>query len=175
MASDLALLIIDVQAGMFSFPEQPHRSAELLQEIAGLADRARAASVPVIYVRHDGGAGHPLKKGTPGWEIHDSITPQQDDRIVEKRFSNSFEKTDLREILDSLAVSKLIVTGLQTEYCVGATSLAARALGYEVTVVSDAHSTFNGPVISAEGMIEYCHRIFGERGVQMQPARELQF
>jgi aminoglycoside 6'-N-acetyltransferase len=175
MASDLALLIIDVQAGMFSFPEQPHRSAELLQEIAGLADRARAASVPVIYVRHDGGAGHPLAKGTPGWEIHDTIAPKKDERIVEKRFSNSFEKTDLREILDSLAVSKLIVTGLQTEYCVGATSLAARALGYEVTVVSDAHSTFNGPVISAEGMIEYCHRIFGERGVQMQPARELQF
>jgi nicotinamidase-related amidase len=175
MASDLALLIIDVQAGMFSLPELPHRSTQLLEEIARLADRARAASIPVIYVRHDGGAGHPLEKGTPGWEIHGSIAPKKKERIVEKRFSSSFEKTDLQEILNSLGVSKLIVTGLQTEYCVGATSLAARTLGYEVTVVTDAHSTFNGPVVPAEGMIEHCYRIFGERGVHMKPARELQF
>lgn len=175
MARDLALLIIDVQAGMFSQPEQPYRGGEILEAIARLADHARAASIPVIYVRHDGGAGDPLARGTPGWEIHSSIAPNAREPIIEKRYPNSFQETDLREILDSLAVSKLIVTGLQSEFCVAATSLAAKSLGYEVTVVADAHSTFDGPNGSAEKLIENCNRVFGEHGIHLIPASEVLF
>ncbi|MFZ0659601.1 MAG: cysteine hydrolase family protein [Candidatus Binataceae bacterium] len=175
MARDLAFLIIDVQAGMFSMPEQPYRGGEILEVIARLADRARAASIPIIYVRHDGGAGDPLARGTSGWEIHPSIAPKAGERIVEKRHPNSFQETDLREILDSLAVSRLILTGLQSEFCVGATSLAAKALGYEVTVVTDAHSTFDGPGGCAEKLIEDCNRAFGEHGIHLKTAREVLF
>ncbi|MGC1340084.1 MAG: isochorismatase family protein, partial [Candidatus Binataceae bacterium] len=100
MARDLALLIIDVQAGMFWQPEQPYRGREILEVIARLAEHARATAVPIIYIRHDGGAGDPLARGTSGWQIHPSIAPNAAEQIVEKRYSNSFQETDLREILD---------------------------------------------------------------------------
>ena len=52
--------------------------------IAGLIERARTASVPVIYVQHDGGPGHRLEPGTSGWPIWPEIAPRPDEPIIHK-------------------------------------------------------------------------------------------
>ena len=46
--------------------------------------------------------------------------------------------TGLAGLLSSLGVDKVIVCGLATDYCVKATALDARRLGFEVVVVEDA-------------------------------------
>jgi nicotinamidase-related amidase len=53
-----ALVIIDMQQGMFTDVVAPHRGEDVLQRCADLLARARAARVPVFHVQHDGGAGN---------------------------------------------------------------------------------------------------------------------
>ena len=65
-----ALLVIDLQRGMFEGEQPPLDGAAMLARVAALLERARQRGVPVLHVRHDGGTGDILERGTPGWEIH---------------------------------------------------------------------------------------------------------
>jgi nicotinamidase-related amidase len=62
----IALLIIDGQQGMFMLSRPPHQGDKVVERIASLLSRARACNVPVVHVRHDGGPGHILERGTLG-------------------------------------------------------------------------------------------------------------
>ena len=67
-----ALVIIDVQLGMFTFRGPLYRGEEVLARIAGLLERARNARAPIFHVQHDGGLGHILAKGSAGWSLRRS-------------------------------------------------------------------------------------------------------
>ena len=73
MTGNTALLIIDVQMGMYEESNPVYRGEALLETIGGLIAQARAADVPVIYVQHDGSEGHPLHPDAPVWPIHPAI------------------------------------------------------------------------------------------------------
>ena len=45
-----ALMIVDVQQGMFSVSQPLHRGEEVVQRIAGLLARARDEGWPVVHV-----------------------------------------------------------------------------------------------------------------------------
>jgi len=47
-----ALMIVDVQQGMFAVSPPPHRGEEIVWRIAGLLARARAEGWPVVHVQH---------------------------------------------------------------------------------------------------------------------------
>jgi nicotinamidase-related amidase len=49
-----ALLVIDMQAGVI---EGVHRRGEVIANIAALIDKARQASVPVVWIQHSDGWG----------------------------------------------------------------------------------------------------------------------
>ena len=49
----LALLVIDVQRGLFETDPPPADAAHVVTRINGLAARARAKGVPVIYIQHE--------------------------------------------------------------------------------------------------------------------------
>lgn len=51
--------------------------------------------------------------------------------------------------LKSLGIHKLIVAGMQSEYCILNTCKGAHQLGFQVTLVSDAHSTYPSKTESA--------------------------
>ncbi|MDQ6669431.1 MAG: isochorismatase family protein [Chloroflexota bacterium] len=68
MKTKTALMLIDVQRGLIEGFEDDW--AEVLQTLAELVERARRAQIPVVYVQHDGGPGHPLEVGGKGWQIH---------------------------------------------------------------------------------------------------------
>ena len=55
--------------------------------------------------------------------------------------------------LQALGTRRLVITGAQTDYCVNATSNAAVELGFDVTLVSDAHTTENTPTKTAAELI----------------------
>ena len=82
------------------------------------------------------------------------FAPEPQDKIIVKRYPNSFHKTELDEYLKDLGIEKLIVCGMMTHMCVDTTVRAAMDYGYEVTVVADACATmdltYNNETINAE-------------------------
>jgi nicotinamidase-related amidase len=155
MKHDTALLIIDVQAGMYPETNPVHNGDALLERIQSLIAKARSSEAPIFYVQHNTGPGKPLEQGTPGWEIHPSITPIEEDIIIQKYTPDSFHETNLQQELDAKGIKHLILTGIQSEVCVDTTCRRAYSLGYKVTLVQDAHSTWDTQYLTAPQIIEH--------------------
>lgn len=150
---DTALLVIDVQVGLFE--RSVYRASELLERLRGLINRARAANMPVIYIQHTGSSPrHTLHPNCPGWQIHPELAPEAGDLVIQKRFLDAFKQTTLRRELEARGIRRLIVTGLQTEMGVDATCRRAAQFGYEITLVMDGHSTFDNRYFTARQLIE---------------------
>lgn len=155
MHKKTALLVIDVQLGMFqSTKKTPYQAHEFLKRLSSLINAARAHGVPVIYVQHASKRG-PFVPGKPGWAIHPDIVPHAGEPVVGKRTPDSFKDTELKSVLDKLDVHRLIVTGMQTEYCVDTTTRSAFSHNYDVVVVTDAHSTFDTAQLPAERIVAH--------------------
>jgi nicotinamidase-related amidase len=174
-----ALLVIDVQVGIVDH-FQAYNKDQVLANINGLITEARAARVPVIYVRHDGGKGDPLEANTEGWQIHQRIAPVEGEPIIDKRSCSSFYDTPLQAMLDEYVISHLIVTGCMTEYCVDTACRHATTLGFDVTLVSDGHTTIDNDLLRAEQIIAHHNRALnwfssGESTVTVKPASEVAF
>jgi nicotinamidase-related amidase len=156
-----ALLVIDVQVGMFDESFPVYNGEALLTKIRMLIDQAREAGVPVVFVRHGEGAGQQLESGTPMWQVHPSLGPLPDDVFIDKLTPDSFHETALQRELETRGVQKLVLTGIQTEVCVDTTCRRAFSLGYDVTLVSDAHSTYNSTSLSAQQIIDHHNEVLG--------------
>jgi nicotinamidase-related amidase len=144
-----AFILIDAQVNMFD-PSNPVGSAvPLLARLVNLAERSRAANVPIVFVRNCGKAGDPDERGKPGWELHPSLRPEAGDLVLDKTASDTFASTSLGDELKSRGITHLVIAGLQSEYCVRATTLGALARNFEVTLVTDGHSTYDGSGRSA--------------------------
>jgi nicotinamidase-related amidase len=158
MSTNTALLVIDAQVDLI---EPSYRRTEVLENINTLLEQARGSQVPVIYIQHDGPKGDGLEVGTAGWEIHPEIMPKEGDVIIHKRASDSFHKTTLKQELERQGIKHLVVVGGQTEYCVDTTCRRATTLGYNVTLVGDAHTTddYDGATISAAQRIDYHNEV----------------
>ena len=151
MTSRTALIVIDMQVALF---DGAHRIANVSGNVRALASRARAADVPVIYLQHCHDRYNEMMKGQPGWQIHPDVGRVDGDLVVEKTASDSFYRTSLHDTLQGLGVTKLAVTGMQTEFCVDATCRAALSHGYDVMLVSDGHTTADS-LLPAQQIIDY--------------------
>lgn len=143
-----ALLIIDVQQAPCSGKEEAFESRRVIARINTVARLARAAGAPVVIVQHEEENG-PLEYGSDGWTLDPELDASPDDIFVRKAVPDSFENTGLRDILKARGIEQLIICGLQSECCVDATTRRALALGYPVTLVSDAHSTMDNATLKA--------------------------
>ncbi|WP_243526556.1 cysteine hydrolase family protein [Bacillus pseudomycoides] len=150
-----ALLVIDVQEGMYTAGMPVHNGQKLIKTLKELIQQCRANHIPIIYVQHNGPKGHPLEKGEPGWSIHSAIAPKENEVIIEKETPDSFYKTNLGEVLQNEGIEHVLITGMQTEYRVDTTTRSAFSEGYKVTLIRDAHSTFDSEQLSAEEIINH--------------------
>jgi nicotinamidase-related amidase len=155
MSNDTALLVIDVQVGLVEGTDPAYQGAEMLANINSLLSRARMTGTPVIYIQHDGSEGGRLAVGSPGWQIHPAIAPIDGEAIVRKRASDSFHETTLQRKLESQSIKRLVITGMKTEYCVDTTSRRAISLGFDVTLVGDAHATTDSEALPAVQIIAH--------------------
>ncbi|MBB6452559.1 nicotinamidase-related amidase [Salirhabdus euzebyi] len=154
-----ALVIIDVQNGMFQESNVVFKGLELLQHLNVFIKKARTSNTSIFYVQHNGPSGKPLEFGTEGWEIHSKVMPKKEDTIIQKTTPDSFLHTTLNEELKKQGIDHLILTGIQTEACVDTTCRRAFSLGYEVTLVSDLHSTWSSEDITAQQIINHHNRV----------------
>jgi nicotinamidase-related amidase len=155
-----ALVIIDVQTDILNVPgaKRPavkERFDQVRGRIASLVRDARDQKLPIIFVQHDGDPGHRLETGTPGWEICDDLGRNADDIIVRKTACDSFYETELQSVLSERKIDHLVVAGLMTQYCVDTTCRRAVSLGYDVTLVADAHTTADTEKFTVEQIVEH--------------------
>jgi nicotinamidase-related amidase len=176
MSGKTALVVIDVQHGLFLPPYKPHKEDAFLATLAELLRRARAAGTPVVYIQHDGGDDSPIHPAkTEGWPIHPAIAPKEHETVVRKRFCDAFQETALDEHLKGLGVTRLVLAGIQTEHCVDTTCRRAFSLGYQITLVEDGHTTYDTAALRAEDIIAHHNQIIGESFGAVEPAEKIQF
>lgn len=130
-----ALLVIDVQIGVMS---GAHERDAVVANISTLVDKAREENVPIIWVQH---SSKHMAKGSDAWQYVPELVRRESEPLVHKVFPDSFEDTDLEEILGAAHIGHLVVTGAQTDECIRSTIHGACTRGYDVTLVGDAHTT----------------------------------
>lgn len=171
-----ALVVIDVQVDMFAWPENPiYRGDRLLERVGALIRKARQADAPVIYVQHAEADGSTLARGAPGFAVHPAIAPLEGDAAVVKKTPSAFHRTSLKRVLAEKACDRLVLCGLQTEYCVDSTVRHGSFLGFEQVVAQDAHSTFDNEPLKASEIILHHQRIWHGRFAEIMPVAEIEF
>ena len=73
-----------------------------------------------------------------------------------------------------MGVKNLIITGMQTEYCVDTTCRRAYSLGYRVTLVKDAHSTWGTDLLTAPQIIAHHNEVLGGWFAKLKEADEIE-
>lgn len=131
-----ALVIIDVQNDVMV---GVHDRQAVVDNIVALVARARETSTPVIWVQHS--AEKELRFGTDGWKLLDALPVVPGDPIVHKKHGDAFEETGLEADLAASGVGHVVIAGAHTDFCIRSTLHGALVRGYDVTLVSDAHTT----------------------------------
>jgi nicotinamidase/pyrazinamidase len=165
-----ALIVVDVQndfadpAGSLSVS----RAGHILPRINAEVNAARQAGSPVVYTQdwHPESTPHFAKDGgiwpvhcvaeTWGAELHPDLVV--DGEIVRKGsngedgysgfsmrdpVSGAEIPTPLDAMLRAQGVDRVVICGLATDYCINATALDARRLGYETVVLIRAIAAVN--------------------------------
>jgi nicotinamidase-related amidase len=131
-----ALLVVDVQNDVVA---GAHNRDGVIANINTLVDKARGEGVPVVWVQHNDPGN--LVRDSEGWQYVPELQPDASEPLVHKQYGDSFEDTDLEDILAQHRVGRLVVTGAQTDACIRSTLHGALVRGYDATLVGDAHTT----------------------------------
>ncbi|MBU3674783.1 MAG: isochorismatase family protein [Solirubrobacteraceae bacterium] len=160
-----ALLVIDMQDFFKKF------AAEIVPNVAGLVDAARAAGRPVIWTRHghhdlkvDGGVLAPWwdyklsMYGSPEWQILPGLEPAADEMIVEKTRYSAFYGTGLEDHLRTLGITDLVISGVMTNCCCETNARDAFVRDFNVFLAADGTATHNEDlhISSLKGMAYSC-------------------
>jgi len=129
-----ALLVIDVQQGVVT---GAHQRDAVVANIGDLVTRARDAGVPVVWVAH---SDEEMPQGSDDWQYVPELTRQDSEPLVHKSYGDSFEGTDLEEVLAAAGVGHLVVSGAESDACIRSTIHGGFTRGYDVTLVGDAHT-----------------------------------
>lgn len=148
---------------------------ELLQTIKSILLKARNSKIPVIFIQHNGQAGSTFEQGKDSWEIHEDIKPRVDEIKIEKTKPDSFYNTELLDVLRKNKIENLVITGIQTEFCVDTTCRRAAMLDYKVTLIEDGHSTFDTKTLKASQIIEHHNYILGSWFAELKKGSDFNF
>ena len=147
------LVVVDVQVDVV---RHAWERARVIGNVARAVGQARAQGVPVLWVQHE---DDDMPRHAAGWQWVPELVPREGDVRIFKRFPSSFEDTPLETELARLGATRIVLAGAQTNWCIRATAYGALDRGYDLTLVSDAHTTDaadlgNGRVIPAESFVD---------------------
>ncbi|MDP6443059.1 MAG: isochorismatase family protein [Pirellulaceae bacterium] len=129
-----ALIVIDL-ALYWTRPDHQigTNSDSVVEAACEVLAAAREASIPVFFTSFAYDPADPPSpqnrklvmelspSDAPLFELDERLERRPDEKLIRKRYASAFKGTNLHEMLTSLGVDTLIVTGLSTSHCVYAT------------------------------------------------------
>jgi nicotinamidase-related amidase len=149
----VALLVIDMQVGLFEGKPPRHDEEGVVQRTNEIAAAVRATDGIVIFIQHEDDGG--LTRESKGWEILPTLKRVDTDLMLRKQACDSFYETGLSDLLKQHGVGQIIMTGCATDFCVDTTVRAAASRDFEVVVAADAHTTKDRPHLDAQSIIRH--------------------
>ena len=140
-----ALLMIDLQNTYREGVMRLDGVEPALAEAARLLERARAAGVPVIHVRHDAGPGSPYDTAARIGAISDEVAPRDGETVITKAYPDAFVATGLEDALRATGRTDVVIAGFMTHMCVSSTARAAFSRGFRPVVVAATTATRDLP------------------------------
>ena len=150
-----ALLVIDMQKGSFTSKTPRFDTDGVIKRINELASIFRELKYPVVYVQHDGTGSGEFEKNTWEWENLEALIVEPSDIRIDKYANDIFYDSKLQAKLKELNVTELLITGCATDFCVESSIQSALAKDYNITVVSNGHTTGERPHLKSEKVIEH--------------------
>ena len=152
-----AFIIIDVQNILVKTGFQ---TKGLLEKISYLQNQARSKNIEIIYVQH---IENPEAQISEDWELSELLNRKPDEKVFQKKYNSIFKETGLREYLDKQGIEKLVLCGMQTEYCVDTSVKVAFEYGYQLIIPEGTCTTFDGKDIPAETINKFYEGIWEGR------------
>lgn len=149
----MILLVIDMQKGIVN--EELYAFDTFIERTTKLIDVARKQKIEVIYFQHDDGVGSGFSIGDLDFEIANQVAPKKDEKIFVKTISSCFGNKEFAEYMEKQVDKRLMIIGLQTNYCIDATVKSAFEKGYQVFIPDKTNSTFVNKFMNAETTYRY--------------------
>lgn len=170
--SKTALFVIDVQNSLVE--EHPYQEEIFLSSLVKLISACRNKGIEVIYIQHNDDSDDTLRRNSRGWQIYDRIEPMASEMIFHKNFNSAFKNTGLREYLNDKGYTSLIISGMQTEYCIDTTCKTAFEYGFTLQIPEEAVSTFDQRDITAQELCRfYLYSIWNNRFGKVKSTEEI--
>ncbi|CAM3782738.1 cysteine hydrolase [Pseudoalteromonas sp. CO348] len=148
-----ALLVVDVQNGVFGSTNPPYLSENVISNIKQLLGYASSSEIEIVFIQHE--IPGVLEPESDAWQLFSDLTINDSSYKVRKRTPDSFQDTDLRGYLNENGVEHVLICGYSTEFCIDRTAFSAANKGYKVTLIEDAHTTHGKPHLDAPSIISH--------------------
>ena len=126
----MILLVVDMQKGLVD--GELYAFDTFMDRTVRLVGAARKNNAEVIFVQHDAGSGSGMSAGDEDFEIIDQIAPREGEKVFVKTINSCFGNKELKAYLESQDDKRLMIIGLQTNYCIDCTVKSAFERGFEV-------------------------------------------
>ena len=149
----MILLVVDMQKGIVD--EELYGCETFMDRTFRLIDAARKNKVEVIFARHDAGPDSGLTAGDDDFEIVDQVCPEPGEKIFDKTINSCFGNKEFKKYMKRQTDKRLMIIGLQTNYCIDATVKSAFERGYEVIIPEGTNTTFDNDYMTGETTVRY--------------------
>ena len=150
----MILLVVDMQKALTEDGELYDAEAFMDRNIR-LIEAARKNNVEVIFVQHDAGEGSGFSVGDEDFEIDPRVAPKDGEKVFVKTINSCLGNTDFKAYMEQQEDKRLMVIGLQTNYCIDATVKSAFERGFDVIVPEGTNSTFDNNYMTGETTVAY--------------------
>ena len=149
----MILLVIDMQKGLVD--RDLYAYDTFLDRTLRLVDAARKSGVEVIFFQHDAGPDSGMTAGDKAFELIDALTPREGEKVFTKTINSCFGNREFREYMERQEDKRLMIIGLQTNYCIDCTVKSAFERGFAVIIPEGTNSTFDNDYMTGETAVRY--------------------
>ncbi|TDQ25719.1 cysteine hydrolase family protein [Tenacibaculum caenipelagi] len=148
-----ALILVDVQKAFLDENywggNRNNKNAEIT--CGKILNKWRELNLPIFHIRHSStNPKSKLNEQNPGFEFNENVLPKENEPIITKNVNSAFIGTNLKEQLDRLGITSIVIVGITTNHCVSTTTRMAGNYGYETYLISDATAAFDRIGINGE-------------------------
>ncbi len=149
----MILLVVDMQKGLVD--DDLYAFDTFMDRTVRLVDAARKNRIEVIFVQHDAGSGSGMSVGDEGFEIVEQTAPKEGEKVFVKTINSCFGNREFKEYMERQDDKRLMIIGLQTNYCIDCTVKSAFERGFEVIIPEGTNSTFDNDYMTGETAVRY--------------------